>query len=74
MFLRSFISGNDRLFNVLPCRHFKWDVAEVYRGDFNHSLTTPLLLFGETYDPATPLRNGRRLAGALGQENARLGE
>jgi len=49
-------------------------VAEVYRGDFNHSLTTPLLLFGETYDPATPLRNGRRLAEALGQENARLGE
>lgn len=26
---RSFISGNARLFDVLPCRHFKWDVAEV---------------------------------------------
>lgn len=29
MTIKSFISGNDRLFNVLPCRHFNWNVAEV---------------------------------------------
>ena len=49
-------------------------MAEVYRGEFNHTLSNPLLLFGETYDPATPLRNGRRLAKALGEQNAKLGE
>lgn len=59
---------------MLPCRHFKWDAAEVFRGEFDQSLATPLLLFGQTYDPATPLRNGRRLAEALGEDNARLGE
>lgn len=46
--------------------------AEVYRGGFNHTLANPLLLIGETYDPATPLRNGERLLEALGHPNARL--
>lgn len=69
---KSFISGNDRLFDVLPCRHFNWRVAEVYRGNFDASLKNPMLLIAETYDPATPLRNGRRLAQAVGKDNARL--
>ncbi|CAI7564957.1 unnamed protein product [Penicillium pancosmium] len=46
-------------------------VAEVYRGDLNHTLKTPALLIASTYDPATPLRNGRRLLKEMGQ-NARL--
>lgn len=50
------------------------DDNQVYRGNFNASLKNPVLLLAETYDPATPLRNGRRLAEALGKENARLGE
>lgn len=37
----------------------------------NHSLKHPVLLIAETYDPATPLRNGRRLLAEMGQ-NARL--
>lgn len=45
---------------------------QVYRGDFDAALKNPMLLIAETYDPATPLRNGRRLAQALGKENARL--
>lgn len=40
----------------------------------DHDVKSPLLLIGETYDPATPLRNGRRLAHAMGVKNARLGE
>jgi hypothetical protein len=43
----------------------------VYRGDLNHTLKNPVLLIAETYDPATPLRNGRRLLQEMGT-NARL--
>jgi pimeloyl-ACP methyl ester carboxylesterase len=71
---RTWISGNSRFFNVLPCRHFLsyWSApAEVYRGDLNHTLRHPVLLIAETYDPATPLRNGRRLLAEMGH-NARL--
>ena len=73
LFPRSFISGNDRLLATLPCRHFNYTQAEVYRGDFDATLKTPVLLIGETYDPATPLRNGRKLAKEMGK-NARLSE
>jgi pimeloyl-ACP methyl ester carboxylesterase len=74
MTTRAWISGNSRFFNVLPCRHFMsyWPApAEVYRGDLNHTLRNPVLLIAETYDPATPLRNGRRLLAEMGR-NARL--
>ncbi|KAI1435516.1 alpha/beta-hydrolase [Xylaria sp. CBS 124048] len=71
---QSWIAGNSRFFNVLPCRHFAtyWpEPAEVYRGGLNHTLKHPVLLIAETYDPATPLRNGRRLLEEMGS-NARL--
>ena len=74
MTTRAWISGNSRFFNVFPCRHFStyWPKpAEVYRGDLNTTLKHPVLLIAETYDPATPLRNGRRLLNEMGK-NARL--
>lgn len=74
MTTQSWIAGNSRFFAVLPCRHFNtyWPrPSEVYRGDLNHTLKTPVLLIASPYDPATPLRNGRRLLGEMGQ-NARL--
>ena len=74
MTAKSWISGNSRFSNVFPCRHFTtyWpEVAEVYRGDLNNTLKNPVLLIAETHDPATPLRNGRRLAAEMGK-NARL--
>lgn len=70
----TWVSGNSRFFNVFPCQHFTnyWpEPAEVYRGSLNATLSTPVLLIGETYDPATPLRNGRRLLHEMGR-NARL--
>ena len=69
----SWIAGNSRFMNIFPCRHFSeyWTPAEVYRGPLNHTLKTPVLLIAETYDPATPLRNGRRLLAEMGR-NARL--
>ncbi|KAJ8125866.1 hypothetical protein O1611_g7772 [Lasiodiplodia mahajangana] len=71
---QSWIAGNSRFFDVFPCRHYTtyWpEPAEVYRGDLNHTLRHPVLLIAETYDPATPLRNGRRLLDEMGS-NARL--
>ena len=70
----TWLSGNSRFADVLPCQHFVdyWpEPAEVYRGDLNHTLAHPVLLIAETYDPATPLRNGRRLLEEMGA-NARL--
>ncbi|KAF2424481.1 alpha/beta-hydrolase [Tothia fuscella] len=74
MTAKSWIAGNSRFHVVLPCRHFNsyWPApAEVYRGDLNHTLAKPVLLIAETYDPATPLRNGRRLLAEMGT-NARM--
>ncbi|KAL4900267.1 hypothetical protein BDW74DRAFT_162345 [Aspergillus multicolor] len=71
---QSWIAGNSRFSAVLPCQHYSkyWSKpAELYRGDLSHTLKTPLLLISTTYDPATPLRNARRLAGEMG-DNARL--
>lgn len=74
MTAKTWISGNSRFGSVFPCRHFNkyWAApAEVYRGDLNHTLRNPILLIAETYDPATPLRNGRRLLAEM-ERNARL--
>ncbi|OTB11868.1 hypothetical protein K445DRAFT_321579 [Daldinia sp. EC12] len=71
---RSWISGNEEFFSVLPCQHFRtyWPPpAELYRGDLNNTLKNPLLLIAETHDPATPLRNGKNLLNEMGK-NARL--
>lgn len=74
MTAQSWMAGNSRFFTVLTCRHYNtyWDPpSEVYRGDLNHTLKTPALLIASPYDPATPLRNGRRLLNEMGK-NARL--
>ena len=74
MTAKSWVSGNSRFFNIFPCKNFAkyWpQPAEVYRGDLNKTLKNPVLLIAETYDPATPLRNGRRLLDEMGK-NARL--
>ncbi|KAK3291848.1 uncharacterized protein B0H64DRAFT_241725 [Chaetomium fimeti] len=74
MTAQSWVAGNSRFYVTLPCRHFSqyWpEPVGVYRGDLNHTLSNPVLLIAETYDPATPLRNGRRLLQEMG-ENARL--
>ncbi|KAJ3018214.1 hypothetical protein HKX48_003032 [Thoreauomyces humboldtii] len=75
MTTQSFIAGNSRFHDIIPCRHFatNWPFgpAETYQGDLNNTLSNPILLIAEPYDPATPLRNGRRLAKEMG-DNARL--
>lgn len=71
---RSWIAGNSRFYGVLPCRHFNtyWSSpAELYRGELNSTLSNPILIIALTYDPATPLNNGKRLLQVMG-ENARL--
>lgn len=71
---KSWIAGDSRFSDVFPCKQFDkyWpQPAEVYRGPLNKTLSNPVLLIAETYDPATPLRNGRRLLTEMG-DNAKL--
>lgn len=76
MVRKSEIGGNARFYDILPCRQwnstFPNPPRQVYRGDLNHTLSHPVLLIAESYDPATPLRNGRRLLAEMGDTNARL--
>ena len=74
MTAQAWIGGDSRFYSVFPCRNFKkfWPKpAEVFRDVLSNTLKNPVLLIAETYDPATPLRNGRRLAHEMGS-NARL--
>ena len=74
MTLRSWISGDPFFYDVLPCRHYTYHfgpAAEAYRGDLNNTLAHPVLLIAATHDPATPLRNARRLLDEMGN-NARM--
>lgn len=49
MLEKSWISGSVSLYEVLACRHFDWEVAEVYRGGYNHTLAHPILVIGSPY-------------------------
>ncbi|KAH7157878.1 hypothetical protein B0J13DRAFT_435645 [Dactylonectria estremocensis] len=74
MTTKNWIAGNRRFYAIFPCKNFDtyWPKpAEVYRGELNNTLKHPVLLIAVTYDPATPLRNGRRLLNDMGK-NARL--
>lgn len=55
------------IWHFRPCRA----LTLLSSGDLNNTLANPVLLIAETYDPATPLRNGRRLSAEMGT-NARL--
>lgn len=68
----SFIAGNSRSCDTIPCRHWYALPNERWLGDFEElHLRTPVLMIGNTYDSATPLDSARRLADRMG-ENARL--
>lgn len=47
-------------------------LLQVYRGDLHANLSNPILLIAETYDPATPLVNGKKLYADMGPSNAHL--
>ncbi|KZO93652.1 hypothetical protein CALVIDRAFT_485521, partial [Calocera viscosa TUFC12733] len=71
MTAKSFISGEIRSLHTLPCRTWLGRPKERYVGNFSQKLANPVLLIGGTHDPATPLRNARRLAHDMG-DSARL--
>ncbi|KAK1826223.1 Alpha/Beta hydrolase protein [Podospora conica] len=67
----SWIAGDPRFYVVFPCKRFSqfWPrPAEVFRGPLpGRPLRTPVMLVAEPYDPATSLRNGRRLLAEMGK-------
>lgn len=73
---RSWLGGDNRFNFGFPCKHYEkyWPDLDKYRykGELNAKLKNPVLIISTTFDPATPLRSGRRLLEAMGDENARL--
>jgi len=62
----SFIAGDSRSLGTIPCRHWYIEPNERWLGDFsNVKLDTPVLMIGNTYDPATPLDSAKRLQVAM---------
>ncbi|KAI4152706.1 MAG: hypothetical protein LQ340_002757, partial [Diploschistes diacapsis] len=69
----SFVAGDSRPLETMPCRHWYAVPNERWEGDFeNVHLDAPVLVIGNTYDPATPLDSAKRLAAHMREENARL--
>lgn len=64
----SLIAGDSRSLDTIPCRHWRTEPNERWLGSFdNITLDTPVLMISNTYDPATPIDSGRRLAKKLGR-------
>lgn len=79
---QSFIAGDSRALDTLPCRHWYSLPNERWTGDF-HTVSTssdsqsnsekkwelevPILMIGNTYDPATPIASARRLVKEMGE-------
>jgi pimeloyl-ACP methyl ester carboxylesterase len=62
----SFIAGDSRSLGNLPCRHWYTEPNERWEGDFKDlNLETPILMIGNTNDPATPLASAKRLLTAM---------
>ena len=68
----SLIAGDSRSLDTIPCRHWYAEPNERWLGSFDDiKLHTPVLMISNTYDPATPIASGRRLAEKL-KKNAVL--
>lgn len=64
----SFIAGDSRSLDTLPCRHWYSTPNERWLGSFDDvHLEVPVLMIGNTYDPATPLASAKRLLGRMGK-------
>lgn len=64
----SFVAGDSRSLDTLPCRHWGAVPNERWLGDFTGvELRVPVLMIGNTYDPATPLASAKRLLGRMGK-------
>jgi pimeloyl-ACP methyl ester carboxylesterase len=64
----SFIAGDSRSLGTLPCRHWYSTPNERWLGSFDDvHLDVPVLMIGNTYDPATPLASAKRLLAKMGR-------
>ncbi|MGL5927924.1 MAG: alpha/beta hydrolase, partial [Dermatophilaceae bacterium] len=62
--------GRGQIYDALQCATWPKPESRRYAGPWSARTTTPVLVIGNTYDPATPLVNARRVSRQLG--NARL--
>ena len=62
---RSPVFGPYWTWDYEPCSTWPAHAAYPYRGRFDHRTANPVLLIGNTYDPATPLRGAQAMERAL---------
>jgi pimeloyl-ACP methyl ester carboxylesterase len=64
----SYIAGDTRAIATLPCRHWYTEPNERWLGSFDDvALEMPVLMIGNTNDPATPLDSAKRLQKEMGK-------
>ncbi|RDW91745.1 hypothetical protein BP5796_01139 [Coleophoma crateriformis] len=64
----SFIAGDTRSLGTIPCRHWYAEPNERWMGTFDDvHLDVPVLMIGNTNDPATPLKSAKRLQDRMGR-------
>jgi pimeloyl-ACP methyl ester carboxylesterase len=62
---RSGVVGPFWAWDYEPCSTWPVRAAHPYRGRFDHRTANPVLVIGNTFDPATPLRGAKAMARAL---------
>ena len=50
---------------VTTCAQWRYQAKERYQGDFRVKTRHPVLVIGNTWDPATPLRSARNISATL---------
>ncbi|KAI9932366.1 hypothetical protein MW887_009879 [Aspergillus wentii] len=50
---------------AMTCSQWKFDAKERYTGDFNVKTKHPMLVIGNTYDPATPIQSARNITASF---------
>ncbi len=64
---RSGIAGPFWAWDYEPCSTWPVRSAHPYRGPWDRRTAKPVLVIGNTFDPATPLRGAQAMAAALGR-------
>ncbi|KAK2764477.1 hypothetical protein FQN54_009172 [Arachnomyces sp. PD_36] len=58
----STLIGSAGHISAMVCQHWQIEAKERYEGDFRETTSEPMLIIGNSYDPATPLRSAQNVS------------